>query len=61
MNAVPLALVNHIAHHGVVNQAHVQGVGQHDGRFDDTQLLKLHQPQGLAEAVEHMGRGHRLV
>ena len=41
--------------------AHAEGVGQRDGRFQHAQLLHLHQPRALAEAVEHGGGCGRLV
>ena len=33
-HAVPLAAVDHVADHGVVDAAHVERVGQGDGRLD---------------------------
>ena len=40
---------------------HREGVGQQDRRLQLAEFLDLHQPDALAEAVQHLGGGDRLV
>ena len=56
-----LAAAGHVLHHRVVDQTHVQGVGEGDGGLQTAQLLDLHEPRALAEAVEDKGCGGQFV
>ena len=56
-----LCLAAHVLHHGVMDQAHVQGVGQGNGGLQGAQLPDLHQPRRFAEAVKHMAGRHHLL
>ena len=59
----PLGLTagEHVLHHGVVDQAHIEGVGEGDGGLQGAQLLELQEPRRLAEAVEGADAGGELM
>ena len=57
--AICFCLTAHILHHRVVHFAHIEGIGQRDGRFQRAKLCDLHQTCRFAKAVEHMlGSNH---
>ena len=59
----PLAVTaaDHVLHQRIVDQAHVEGIGQGNGRFQGAQLLDLHKSRALSKAVEDKGGGGQLV
>ena len=54
-------LAAHIFYQSIMNQSHIQGVGQRNGGFQSSQLLDLHQAGGFSEAVEHMAGCHHFI
>ena len=47
----------HIIHQSVMDQAHIERIGEGDGCFQSTQFLHLDQAQAFSKAVEHESGG----
>ena len=56
-----LTAVHNIAHKGIMDQPHIQRVGQRNGRFQSPQLVNLNRSRCLPETIQNIGcRGQLL-